>query len=61
MKIIGIIGALDYGKPLSSAHSRLNCFLNGRTGESCLGYIGEDYGPPVVNDDDGVKLIVRYL
>ena len=22
---------------------------------------GEDYGPPVVNDDDGVKLIVRYF
>ena len=47
------------GKLLSSASSRFkNVFLKAELVSHVWDTTGEDYGPPVVNDDDGVKCAV---
>jgi hypothetical protein len=63
MKIIGIYRCTRFWESYCpSARRRVNdVFLKAELVSHVWDKTGEDYGPPVVNDDDGVILSVRYF
>ena len=63
MKIIGIYRCTDYGKAIGRRHvgQLMMFFLKSELVSLVWDTTGEDYGPPVVNDDDGVILSVQYF
>ena len=63
MKIIGIYRCTRLWESYwPSARRRVNdVFLKAELVSHVWDTTGEDYGPPVVNDDDGVILSVQYF